>query len=76
MRLLPENAQYYCLRASVYMEIGEHANAEQDLEAAMRFDSDSAEPFVIRALSYARRGDFQKVLEDSDRGIELQPELE
>lgn len=72
---LPDSAELYSVRGSLYLETGQPSKALQDLQRALKIRPTDADTLVNRAQVYRQFGQIEQALADLDRAIELSPEL-
>jgi tetratricopeptide (TPR) repeat protein len=69
IRLNPDDAQSYSIRADVWDELGVLERAVADYDHAIRIDPNNPAIFHDRAILWQRRGALDKALIDLDRAI-------
>ena len=71
LRLQPNNARGYELRAAAFTAAERYAYAIADLDKAIKRNPSVAESFVERAHAFRQTGDLEKALEDCNHALDL-----
>src|SRR5262249_13168087 len=69
----PKNPAGYFFRGRVYAELGQHAKAVTDLDAAIRLEPAAAEAYDLRGSEHFKLGHIRESVADFDKFLELRP---
>ena len=75
IRLDPNNAEAYRVRAAAKFEIGRYEQAVADYDQAIRLNPNDAEAYRIRAAAKVEIGRYEQAFEDFDEAIRLAPNI-
>jgi tetratricopeptide (TPR) repeat protein len=73
IRLKPDDAQAYYLRAATYHRQGRHNLAILDLDQAIRLKPDTDHYYLNRGAAYVAIGQYDRAIQDYDQAIRLYP---
>jgi len=74
IRLEPEYAAGYRMRAVAYRQKGDYDRAIRDFDEAIRLKPDYAEAYGARGEAYRQKGDYDRAIRDLDEAIRLKPD--
>jgi tetratricopeptide (TPR) repeat protein len=76
IRLDPNSAVAYTIRARSYYEMNEFDRAITDCNLAIKVDRNNAGAYNIRGNAYGKKGDFKRAISDWQAAIRINPNLE
>jgi len=74
LRLNPDSAETYAIRARAYYEKGDMDNAITDSTQALRLDRNNINARIIRGNAHAISGNFDRAIRDWEAVLRLEPE--
>lgn len=75
IRLDPNSAVSYTIRARAYYEMNEYDRAITDCNSAIRLDRNNAGAYHIRGNAHAQKGDFRRAISDWESALRIDPEI-
>lgn len=75
IRAAPKFEDVYVSRAEAYVGLKEYDKAIDDCNEALRLDSKRARAWLVRGMSYQRKGDKKKAEADIGKALELDPHI-
>ena len=76
IKLDPNSAVAYSVRARAYFELNEIDRALADCNQAIKLDRNNAAAYNIRGNVYVKKGDYKRAISDWQTAIRINPELE
>jgi tetratricopeptide (TPR) repeat protein len=73
VELVPAQAEYYLLRASVCGSFEEYEKALKDTEKAISIDPNNADAYIVRGTTYGSTGNMEKAKTDLIHALKLNP---
>ena len=76
IRIDPNTALYYVIRARAHYELDNLDNAIADCNQTLRLDRQNATAYTIRGSSYAKQGNYTRAMQDWQSALNLNPIIE
>jgi tetratricopeptide (TPR) repeat protein len=76
IKLDPNSAVAYTIRARAYYEMNEFDRAITDCGQAIKLDRNNAAAYNIRGNAYGKKGEFKRAISDWQAAIRINPNLE
>jgi len=76
LRLDPNSAIFYIMRARANYELKEYEKAIADCSLAIRLDRNSSNGYVIRGNTYNQLGEYSRAISDFEAALRINPHLE
>jgi tetratricopeptide (TPR) repeat protein len=76
IRLDPESALTYVIRARAYYELNDYDKVIADCTQAIRFDRNNAAAFAIRGNAHGQKNDLTRAISDWQAALRLNPEID
>ncbi|MDR0320282.1 MAG: tetratricopeptide repeat protein [Treponema sp.] len=76
IRIDPNSAVYYVVRARAYYEMNSFDNAIADCNQALRIDRNNATAYTIRGNSFSKQGNNTRAMQDWRSALNLNPGIE
>jgi len=76
IKIDPNSAVAYSIRARAYYEINEIDKSLADCNQAIKMDRNNAAAYNIRGNIYVKKGDYKRAISDWQAAIRINPELE
>ena len=76
IRIDPNSAVTYVVRARAYYELNEYDKAIADSSQALRLDRNNAAAFTIRGNAYAQNGDLTRAISNWQAALRINPEID
>ena len=76
IRIDPNSAVAYTIRARAYFEMNEFDRSISDCSQAIKIDRNNSAAYNIRGNAYVKKGDFKRAVSDWQAAIRINPELE
>jgi len=76
IRLDPNSAVTYVIRARAYYEISDYDKAIADSNQALRLDRNNAAAYTIRGNAYAQNGDYTRAISSWQAALRVNPEID
>ena len=74
IRINPQLASAYALRAQAYLSKGDHDRAIADFSEAVRLNPRDADGYAGRGIAYHLKGNHDRAIADYTKAIDLDPE--
>jgi len=76
IRIDPNSAVAYAIRARAYFEINDIDRALADCNQAIKLDKKNAGAYNMRGNIYVKKGDYKRAISDWQAAIRIDPDLE
>jgi tetratricopeptide (TPR) repeat protein len=76
IRIDPNSAVAYAIRARAYFEMNELDKSLADCNQAIKIDRNNAAAYNIRGNVYVKKGDYKRAISDWQAAIRINPDLE
>jgi tetratricopeptide (TPR) repeat protein len=75
LRIDPNSAVTYTIRARAYYEMGDFDKAIADCTQAIRLDKNNVSAFSIRGSAQVKKGDYNKAISDWEAALKINPNV-
>jgi len=76
IRLDPNSAVAYAIRARAYFEMNDIDRSLSDCNQAIKIDRNNAAAYNIRGNIYVKKGDYKRAISDWQTAVRINPDLE
>ena len=76
IRIDPNSAVAYALRARAYFELNDLDKSLADCNQAIKIDRNNSAAYNIRGNIYVKKGDYKRAISDWQAAIRINPDLE
>jgi len=76
IKIDPNSAVAYAIRARAYFEMNEIDRALADCNQAIKLDRNNSAAYNIRGNVYVKKGDYKRAISDWQAAIRINPDLE
>jgi len=76
IKIDPNSAVVYSVRARAYFELNEIDRSLADCNQAIKMDRNNAAAYNIRGNVYVKKGDYKRAISDWQAAIRINPDLE
>jgi len=76
IRIDPNSAVAYAIRARAYFELNELDKSLADCNQAIKIDRNNAAAYNVRGNIYVKKGDYKRAISDWQAAIRINPDLE
>ena len=76
IRIDPNSAVAYAIRARAYFEMNDLDKSLADCNQAIKLDRNNAAAYNIRGNIYVKKGDYKRAISDWQAAVRINPDLE
>jgi tetratricopeptide (TPR) repeat protein len=76
IKIDPNSAVAYTVRARAYFELGEYDKSIYDCNQAIKLDRNNAAAYNIRGNNYVKKEDYKRAISDWQAVLRINPQLE